>query len=292
MLEPAKWDETPSGPNHRRAVPWLAVTGVVLFIAAAVTWQRHQTSSERERLVREMQATYARDVVPSARPILAFRRRVEVAVRNTIAASPATAIQDGFVFESLHDARGAYVRVNAGRVTNEASIATAIRETAPDAISRCLGLPLAGVRTLYERAAFLEPSWLRGIIDTSDVLRLRAMQDQLGRHVERDLPVLSSVLDAAYLVIVVERAETRLVGDVDIRVLDLRDNVIKAHVRTTPVSTLRVARNGFGGAAPARVRPEDLARSGAADCSIAGQLRGAVLDARPPAPASPAPAPQ
>jgi hypothetical protein len=242
-------------------------------------FQKHHTSSERARIVREMQESYARDVVPKARPILAFRRRIEVAVRSAIAAPPATAIAPGFVFESLHDARGAYVRVNRGRVTTEATLPRAIRETAPDAIGRCLGLPLAGVRSLYDRAEFLEPSWLQGIIATSDVLRLRAMQDQLGRHVQRDLPVLSSMLDAAYLVIVIERGATRLEGNVDVRVLDLEHNRVLAHVRTTPSPLLRVARNGFGGAPAARVRPEDLTRSGGADCSIAGQLRDAILGA-------------
>lgn len=284
MIEPAKWDETPSGPKHRRGVPWLIVGGVVLFFAGAIAWQRHQDASEREQLVREMQRTYEREVVPKARPILAFRRRVEAAITNAIEAPPTTYVADGFVFESLHDARGAYVRVNRGRITTQATIPRAIRETAPDAIGRCLGLPLAGVRSLYDRAEFLEPAWLRNIIATADVLRLRAMQDQLGRHVHRDLPVLASILDAAYLVIVVERGENRLEPPVDIRVLDLRANAVKAHVRTTPATTLRVARIGFGGAPSARVRPEDLQRSGAADCSIAGQLRSAVLAARAPSP--------
>jgi hypothetical protein len=290
VIEPAKWDETPSGPNHRRAVPWLAVTGVVLFIVGAFVWQRHHTQSERERLVREMQTRYEREVVPSARPILVFRRRVEAAVTSTLTAQPDTYIAPGFAFESLHDARGAYVRVNRGRITTPATLPAAIRETAPDAIGRCLGLPLAGVRSLYERAEFLEPEWLRNILRTADVLRLRAMQDQLGRHIERDLPVLASMTDAAYLVIVVERGTNRLEGNVDVRVLDLRGNKILAHVRTTPSPLLRVARNALGGAPPATVRPEDLARSGGADCSIAGQLASAIRAAAP-APTAPPAAP-
>lgn len=294
MIEPAKWDETPSGPHHRRAVPWLAVAGVALFVVGAFLWQRHHTQAERERLVREMQTRYEREVVPRARPILVFRRRVEVAVMGTVNARPETYVAPGFAFESLHDARGAYVRVNRGRITTAATLPAAIRETAPDAIGRCLGLPLAGVRSLYERAEFLEPEWLRNILRTADVLRLRAMQDQLGRHIDRDLPVLSSMTDAAYLVIVVERGANRLEGNVDVRVLDLRENKILAHVRTTPSPVLRVARNALGGAPPATVRPEDLARSGGADCSIAGQLTSAIRAAAPaPAPsaqpAAPAP---
>lgn len=270
-LRPARYEPTSREPSFRRGPPWHWLGLFGIFVFGATYLYRYQTYREVRDLRTEIQDRYEQGIGREASSVLAFRAKLEDLAIEAAHGQTGTYVREGFTIESLHGRAGLYFRLPAADAVDRAHVAIAARRMSPDAIPRCLGLDPTGLRVLYDRAEFLTPEWVRSVIETKDVMRLRVMQDQLGRHIERDLPLLRSMVVSEYLLLAIVRGDTRVAGAVDVRIYDPRNGQLLLSAPTRSLGTLYTGR--IGGTGRHTVAAEARARSGAADCSIASQVR-------------------
>jgi hypothetical protein len=169
-----------------------------------------------------------------------------------------------------------YLRVREADLESRESLAEAALTMEPDAIARCLGLSPVSARVLYERGGFLDPAWIRQASEANGVLELRVLEDQMERHIDRDLPLLLGVAGAEYFLLVIVRGDDRSTAPVDVHLVDIHgtanDEALTARIRGQ--GALVPVRAIFDGAPRGPALPAAaLERSGALDCSIAAQMK-------------------
>jgi hypothetical protein len=255
-------------PNRRWGLVALVLGSIVGFFAIQI-YGRYRA---REALREELLARYAAEASPTAAEVGVFVERLNrwVSEAGREGANPTTFATDGFRWSEMHDWRGLYLRIEAEDTLTDAAIAASAREMGRDAITRCLGVSPVSARGLYELAQFLEPAWVEAIRTEEDTMTLRVLEDEMNRRLLRDVPLVRSMLRSHYFLLVVTRGG-RWVGTVDAYVYDLERDALLMSTRTRASGRLLPVRIGEGrGPWPSEL---DLGRSGAQDCSIAGNLR-------------------
>lgn len=271
-LQPARYQVNEGkrafAPNRR----WgLLLVGLGL-IAGFFLVQIYGRVRAREALREELLARYEAEATPTAAEVHDFIGRLNgwITEAGREQAAPATFAADGFRWSEMHDWRGLYLRIEAENTRDSETIAATAREMSRDAITRCLGVSPVSARGLYDLARFLEPAWGDGLRTEDDTMRLRVLEDEMNRRLSRDVPLVRSMLRSHYFLLVVTRGG-RSEGMVDAYVWDLESDQLLMSLRTRANGRLIPVRIGEGrGPWPTA---EDLARSGAQDCSIAGAMR-------------------
>jgi hypothetical protein len=249
----------------------MALVVVLLGAVAGAFYLQHVRQVERLRT--GMERVHREQVTPAAGRILPFVDKLE---QWTVAAAtegaPEPWADPALRFAGLHDAQGVYLRLPAEAARSRQGIRQAAREMGRDAITRCLGIEPIPLRGLYDRTDFLSPRFLDGLHLENRVMRLRVMEDQLARHVRRDVPLLLHTVRSDYFLLVLQHAERRAEGPVDVFLWDIKRDRPLLRTRVESKGILLPVRVDMGGAKGPRTKP-DLKSPGAQDCSIAAEVK-------------------
>lgn len=286
-LEPARPDaaESEGRPSYAPRLPWkwiiVGVVGVGLLFASYYVRRGQRQEALREQMLALLQEERFREL---SERYLGFRRELEEKVVEAVeGGEPETYVDPRLNISGLRAGEGLYLRVPADFVTSQERVEGAAMAMEPDAIMRCLGLAPTSARGVYEKGYFLTPSYEDEIRREPDMMELRVMDDQLGRHVQVDAPVVASMLQADWFMLVVQRGETRAESPVDVFLWDLRRDQQLLRARIQGRGLLVPVRLRFDGVnnPEAPGRPQ-VRSAGATDCSIASQIRalagGETLD--------------
>lgn len=256
-------------------VPWrwvlLGAAGIVALFA--VYYVRKQQTSEALR--HDMLTLHEERLSELSGRYLGFRERLEGMIADAAqAGEPEEWVDPRLNITGLRGGAGLYVRLPIAAARERASIGPAARGAQPDAIMRCLGIAPMNLSGLYEKGEFLTPEWVETLRTEQDQMRLRVLDDQLGRHVQVDVPVITTMMQADWLMLVLQHGENRRDEPVDVFLWDLRRNQPLLRARVQARGLLVPVRLRFEGTGPAAPAADRDARAGAAqDCSIASQLR-------------------
>lgn len=284
-LQPARPDaaEGSGRPAYAPRLPWKWVLLGVLGIAAVFGSYYVRRDQRKEALRDQMLALLSQEQVRElSERYLGFRRRLETWVQEAAAAGePETYVDPRLNISGLRAGEGLYLRVPADFATSPERIAGAALSMEPDAIMRCLGVAPMSARGLYEKGYFLTPEYEDQVREESDMMELRVLDDQLGRQVQVDAPVVANMLGADWFLLVIQRGENRRDHPVDVFLWDLNRNQQLLRARIQGRGLLVPVRLRFEGVNAPRApgRPE-VRSAGAHDCSIASQIR-ALAGAEP-----------
>ena len=246
---------------------------VVLGIVGMFTFYRVRQDRRQEALRQQMLDLHATQLTEISEQYLGFRRRIESLVLEAVEGGEPEPFSRVNI-SGLRSGEGIYLRIHAQNAEDPEVIRSAALGMEPDAITRCLGLSPASVRGLYEKGEFLTPEWVDTVRDEPDMMALRVLDDQLGRHIQVDAPVVLSMMQADWFLLVVQQGENRREHPVDVFLWDLRRNQQLLAARIQGRGLLVPVRIRFEGVNPGRAPGAPAARSGGAnDCSIASQLR-------------------
>lgn len=174
---------------------------------------------------------------------------------------------------ALHSGQGLYLRLSGEQGKTAEGIAEGALAMDQDAITRCLGISPISIRGFYEKGEFLMPGWIDRAEEADGMMRLRVIDDELARYSDRDLPAILNAMQSQYFLLVIDRGETRGAGPVDVYLYDLRGDRRLLAVRTEPEGILIPVRVNVEGAPPSpRITPR-IDSPGAAECSIAAQVK-------------------
>ncbi|MFK7991991.1 MAG: hypothetical protein AB8I08_38595 [Sandaracinaceae bacterium] len=278
--EPALRPARPDAPGEGRAafgprIPWKWIILGVVGIGAVFASYFVRRDARKEALRDQMVVLHETQLTEVSERYLAFRQRIEGYVQTAHeAGEPEEYVDPRLNIAGLRSGEGLYLRVPADFAVDQEHIESAALQMVPDAIGRCLGLAPVSVRGLYEKGYFLTPEWVDNLREEQDMMALRVLDDQLGRHVQVDVPVVLSMLQADWFMLVIQQGESRRNDPVDVYLWDLTRNQQLLRTRIQGRGLLIPVRMRFDGVNNARAPGAPSATSGAAtDCSIASQIR-------------------
>ncbi|MCB9595935.1 MAG: hypothetical protein H6719_24660 [Sandaracinaceae bacterium] len=247
---------------------------MILGVIGVFAFYLIRQDRRKEALREQMLDLHEEQLTDVAERYMGFRHRLETLVQQAAeGGEPETWSDPRLNLSGLRGGEGLYLRINAEAATGPTEIEQAALVMDADAITRCLGLAPMSVRGLYERGEFLTPAWVDGLREEQDMMALRVFEDQLGRHIQVDAPVVLSMMQADWFLLVLQRGESRRDHPVDVFLWDLRRNTQLLRARIQGRGLLVPVRLRFEGVpqgAPATMNPRS---GGATDCSIASQLR-------------------
>lgn len=282
-------------PAYMPQLPW---KWIVLFGGLfALVYGGYQVR-ERQRadaLRAELLDTYQERLQGLSDRYVAFRERIERwTIEAAEAGEPEPWVDPRLRISGLHSSEGLYLRLPASHAIDAEHIEGGALSMQTDALTRCLGIVPAPARGLYESGRFLTREWVEEVRGTSDLMRLRVIDEQLARSSEVDVPVIASLMRARYFLLVIQQGENRRDAPVDVYLWDLREDrqLMRARIQASGILIpVRLRFEGVPQAPPPSGHPE-LFSGGAHDCSIAAQIKaltgepamtvssGAALEAR------------
>jgi hypothetical protein len=280
VLEPARPDAGISSKEFAPHVPWKWIVPCLIVAASFVLYYLLAEHRKAEALREQITTAHQEQLAPIANRYNQFRRRLESWVQQSVARAPTGVIDPKLDVSALHRGEGLYLRLPWKDGVKPATIEGAAKRMRGDALTRCLGVAPMSARGLYEKGEFLSPAWLKKAQQTSSVMRLRVIDDELARHVRRDLPALGQMLQADWFLLVVDQPQRTTA---DVFLWDLRTDRNLMSVRSAPAAGVVTAR--YGEKSASNVRPQDNAKvtAGAVfDCAVATEIkRRASPDAQP-----------
>lgn len=281
-LRPARPDaaEGEGRPSYMPRMPWRWIVLGTAFIGALfATYYTRQTRTS-EAIRQGMLTVHEEQLSEIATRYIRFRERIEGLIAEAAqGGEPDTWVDPRLNISGLRQGVGLYVRLPAEAARDREKIGPAARGAQPDAIMRCLGIAPMNLRGFYEKGEFLLPDWVEAVREEQDQMRLRVLEDQLGRHVQVDVPVLATMMQADWLMVVLQQGENRTDHPVDVFLWDLQRNQPLLRARVQARGLLVPVRLGFDGAPSGSAAGAPSRSGGAQDCSIASQLR--ALAGRP-----------
>lgn len=277
-LEPARPDTGDDLKSFRPRMPWKWIAPFVAIVLTIFGYEYWKDVREMARMRGKIVATHERGLAPVRTRIDALRTKIEDLALAELAREPERLVDERLNVDALHRGHGLYLRVNAAQVRDRQTLSNAAKTLVPDVIGDCLGISPASARGFYEYGEFLSDGW-RSEVDAADsVLRLRVLEDELNRRIDRDLPALTTLLESEWFMLAVERGASRADGPVDVYLWDLRTNTKLLALRTRAEGSLIMAQAQFGDApsGPRAAAPGPTAATSANDCSIASQVRAAA----------------
>lgn len=275
-LRPARPDAAGSEgrPSYMPRIAWRWIVVGAVGLAATFGAYYFRREQRGEALRTEMLTLHEEQLSEVAGRYLAFRNRLEVLIDDAAQADGLeTWVDPRLDLGVLRAREGLYLRlpVEAARVRER--IPPAARGMSPDAILSCLGVSAMNARGLYESGDFLTPEWVEELRNEESLMRLRVLEDQLGRHVQVDLPVLVDMMQAEWFMLVLQRGEDRRDHPVDVYIWDLRRDRELLRARIQARGVLLPVRLRVEGQATSPSGAVRAASGGANDCSIAAQVR-------------------
>lgn len=286
VLKPAQPEpeELATRPTYMPKIPWVAVLGVVIAIVSAYSFYQAREGQRADELRRQILATHTEQLTSIAERYQAFRTRLERwTIEAAQAGEPERHVDSRLRIAGLHDGPGLYLRIRASDAGDAESIARGALAMDQDAITRCLGIAPSSARGLYEHGDFLMPEWTDQVEHERDFLRLRVLDEQLARHITADVPVLATLMQARYFMLVVQQGENRRDAPVDVYLWDVASGAqllatrIQADGVLLPVSIRSMVPEAPD--APRPATPPSMTSGGANDCSIASQLKALTGEA-------------
>jgi hypothetical protein len=286
VLKPAQPEpeELATRPVYMPKIPWVAVLSVVLAIVGGYSFYQAREAQRADELRQQLLTTHEAQLSDVSQRYQAFRARLERwTIEAAAAGEPERHVDPRLRIAGLHDGPGLYLRVRASDTTNAEAIARGALAMDQDAITRCLGIAPSSARGLYEHGDFLMPEWAETAEAEHDYLRLRVIDEQLARHITADVPVLATLMQARYFLLVVQQGENRRDAPVDIFLWDIpsETQLLATRIQADGV-LLPVSIRSMVPEAPDAPRPASapsMVSGGANDCSIASQLKALTGEA-------------
>jgi hypothetical protein len=277
------------GAAYLPRLPWAWILGGLGLVLVFVVVYRIRDTQRTEALRTELLETHAHDLGDLTTRYRTFRERLERwTIEAAEAGEPERWVDPRLRIAGLHGgesggSEGLYLRLLAENARDAEHIEASALSMETDALTRCLGIAPASARSLYESGQFLMPSFVDGIRDETDLLRLRLYDEQMANAIASDVPVLGTLMQAQYFLLVIQQGENRRDAPVDVYLWDLR----------TEQQLLRARLQGHGVLIPVRIdsllpgivmppppegRPSATS-GGAHDCSIAAQIKALTGEA-------------
>ncbi len=254
-------------------MPWKTAIVVVLGVFGMFAFYNVRQDRRQEALRQQMLDLHETQLTEISERYLGFRRRLETLVLEAVEGGEPEPFSRVNI-SGLRAGEGLYLRIHAQNATSPEMIRSAALGMAPDGITRCLGLSPASVRGLYEKGDFLTPEWVDNLRQESDMMALRVLDHRLGRHIQVDAPVVLSMMQADWFLLVVQQGENRRDHPVDVFLWDLRRDRALLAARIQGRGLLVPVRLRFEGVNNQQAPAAPPVRSGGAnDCSIASQIR-------------------
>ena len=279
-LEPARPDaaEGRGRPSYAPRLPWkwivLGVAGIGALFATYYVRRGERQEALRAQMIALLEQENLSELSDRT---LAFRRKIEGWVMQAAEAGadgpPERYVDPRLHISGLRSGEGLYLRLPADFANSPERIEGAAIGMEQDAIMRCLGIAPMSARGLYEQGYFLTPEFEERIRTEPDMMDLRVLDDQLGRHVQVDAPVVASLLQADWFLLVVQRGDNRRDHPVDVFLWDLRRDQLLLRSRIQGRGLLVPVRMRFEGVSTPQAPRPAVQSGGAADCSIASQIR-------------------
>jgi hypothetical protein len=277
-------EELATRPDYMPKIRWGLVLGIIASIVLAVSFYRAREGQRSDELRRQLLESHERELSTIAERYQAFRSRIERwTIEAATAGEPEQLVDPRLRIAGLHDGEGLYLRLLASDATSPEGVARGATSMETDALTRCLGIAPMSTRGLYEHGEFLMPEWVEGVRDERDFLRLRVLDEQLAGHISADLPVIATLMQAEYFLLVLQQGENRRDAPVDVYLWDLREErqLLAARIQARGVLLPVRIRSLVPEApvAPAPEAPPSMTSGGAHDCAIASQIKALTEEA-------------
>lgn len=255
-------------------MPWKTALAVILGIVGVFTFYTVRQDRRKEALRQQMLDLHETQLTEVAERYMGFRRRLETLVTQAAAGGePENWADPRLNLGGLRGGEGLYLRIRVEATDTPEHIRDGALQMDADAITRCLGIAPMSMRGLYEKGEFLTPAWVDHLREEPDMMQLRVLDDQLGRHIQVDAPVILSMMQADWFLLVIQQGESRRDHPVDVFLWDLRRNHQLLRARVQGRGLLVPVRLRFEGVQQGPAATIDPRSGGATDCSIASQLR-------------------
>ena len=274
-LSPAKYEEDGTRP-FAQSLPWKPIVVGVLLLSLFVGGYLYFQGKRRDALRDQVAQRFASSVRPAVPKIKEFEEQINSWVFSASKnPNPETWAVDNFNIEGLHAGQGVYLRILEANTTDANKIAVATQLAEQDVVTNCLGIAPLTLKSLYAISDLTGDAWLSELANTHDYMRLSVMQEQLSNRISRDLPVLLNVVQSDYLILLIVRGESRFDSPVDVYIWDIKRKKPLLRTRTKANGILVTAKIALDGSVGGAATPGPK-KSGAADCSIASQIRAAA----------------
>ncbi|MEC7519127.1 MAG: hypothetical protein VYE22_04640 [Myxococcota bacterium] len=275
-LEPARPDvaEGEGRPSYAPRIPWKWIVIVLVGVGGTFASYYVRQDQRHEALRTQMLTLHEEELGEIAERYLGFRRELtELVMEAAEEGAEETYVDPRLNIAGLRSGEGLYLRISADWADSADRVEGAAMAMESDAITRCLGIAPMSARGLWERGHFLTPEYVDTIREEDEVMQLRVLDDQLGRHAQVDTPVIASMMQADWFLLVLERGENRRDHPVDVFLWDLDRDQLLLRSRIQGRGLLVPVRIRFEGVDNPRYEGQPQVRSGGAtDCSIASQI--------------------
>ena len=272
-LKPARPD-IPEAASYKPRFPWRWILLAVTLTTTVTIGYRIKQQGKATALRQQILAVHEQELGPVKDRYQQFRKRIEALVESAADGEPQRYVHPKLKLGGLRSGKGLYLRIPRAAAADAEQLADAAELMSEDAIVRCLGLTAASARGLYEQGDFLTDSWAEATREQDGVMELRVSDEMLAQAVERDLPSVMSLLRSNWFMLVLENGDNRNDAPVDVFLWDLASEDLLLSARVQARGVYFRARIAAEGAKPYLAKEGGVdAGGGAADCSIAAQLR-------------------
>jgi hypothetical protein len=273
------------GSSHRGMIPrdelpflpkikwrfWAPV--LVVLVGFPLVWnlkRDREARRLRERLLREHTALTA-TLGPDYR---AVRQFIEASAFEAVGPYAGDLRDANLTLEGIARESVLYGRVRVHEVHSPAEIAASIRHRYPDQLCACLGLEPLLARELFDKGAFLLPSFVDAVRGADSTERLHALREDLIFRLRRDTPLLVNHLRRRYFILAVDEAHASIDGPTRVFIYDLpaRRVVLRARGQGTDLRVIPFQMVGLP-SPPPRAHPFTGGSVSGHDCSVANTAR-------------------
>jgi len=273
-LIPAQPQAEDDDRAYMRRIRWRWIIFGAIALVAVITVHRVREKQKADALRSQIVRVHETELKELSGRYQALRGKIEKWIIQASGKIADNFIDPRLNIDGLRKGKGLYLRLRfAYAVSKEKIAAYAVRER-PDAIAQCLGLEPAWARELYEKGRFLMPKWLDEVRRSTDVMRLRVIDDELALRIRRDLPKVADLLKSDWFLLVLQHGETRHDEPVDVFLWDIKrgESLLRARIKA---KGMLVPIRFDAKDAPAPSTPPSSESLGAAadDCSIAAKIK-------------------
>lgn len=273
-LRPARPEVVDDAAGYMPRIAWRFVLLGAVSLAAVIggyKWKERVKADEvRAAIVR----VHEEELGEARSAYKALRDKVERLVLSAAQARPDTLVDPRLHLPGLRSGHGLYLRLQLTDAQTKQGIENGAKVMEPDMIASCMGLLPPSARGLYEKGVVLTDAWLAQAKRQTQVMHLRVQEEVLSRHIRADLPSVLGLTRSDWLMLVLQEGKDRRNFPVRVFLWDLRRDqpLLQARVQSQGalISTRVLSKD-----APysPKLSEEAKSGSGAADCSIASQLK-------------------
>jgi hypothetical protein len=258
---------------------WLPVLSVVIgFPLVWMLMRARELDQRRDALLREHGARTG-EIAPRYRVL---REHVETAIMSSVGVYQGSHRDPTLTWEALSQAPTLYARTRLGEIHDRGDLAASIRHRYADQLMPCLGLEFTWARELFDKGAFLLPSYVDTVRGADTPERILALRSDLLGRLRRDRAFIEEALTRRYLVLAVDEARLSIEGPTRIYVYDLNDGRPLLRARNGGDSVVLVPFRIAGLPGPPASAPRGRGPSvNQHDCSAAQAVRDALGLAAP-----------